>query len=427
MPAVRTLLAVIGLGLLWPGVAAAQSQEVPPAVDVVELSGPLDRLAVDFAIDRIDRAAARGSQLVVLQVDSPAGLEQDVVRLITKVAAPPLPLAVWIGPAPARAYGAGAAVLEAAPLRLAAPGARLGYVRPLVVGSPGPAPPSPLLDTEVVVEAPIPGLVDDVQPSLFQVLTSLDGRRAEWAGGTRSLELVGPALNPDGSPQVDADGRPLRTVVADVRFQEPGVGTRLLRTATRPEVAFFFLAVGLTVAVFELYAVGPGVAASVAVTSLLLGGYGVAVLPVRWWALALGAAALIIMTAEFQTARFGRWSLLATGALVVAGGWFTDAAPQLRPSWWGVGLTVAVIVFLYAVALPVVGRARFSTRTVGREHLVGRTGVAVTDLTPEGKVEVDGATWMASSHREAGIRAGHPVSVTAVHGTVLEVDRGHRR
>ena len=109
----------------------------------------------------------------------------------------------------------------------------------------------------------------------------------------------------------------------------------------------------------------------------------------------------------------------------MTGGLFlTDASPQITPSPWGVVLTVLAAIFFYLIAMPVVARSRFSTGTIGRDRLIGRTGSALTSLDPEGIVEVDGARWSARSHREAGINEGDPVTVTAVQGLMLEVERG---
>ena len=80
-------------------------------------------------------------------------------------------------------------------------------------------------------------------------------------------------------------------------------------------------------------------------------------------------------------------------------------------------VTIAVL-----IAMPVVARSRFSTGTIGRDHLIGRPGAAVTLLDPEGVVEVDGARWRARAHREAGLTPGDAVVVTAIHGLELEVD-----
>ena len=55
---------------------------------------------------------------------------------------------------------------------------------------------------------------------------------------------------------------------AQVRLHEPGLFTRLLRLSIQPEAAFFFLVIGLTLAAFEFYAIGPGLAAATGVVSL---------------------------------------------------------------------------------------------------------------------------------------------------------------
>jgi len=72
--------------------------------------------------------------------------------------------------------------------------------------------------------------------------------------------------------------------------------------------------------------------------------------------------------------------------------------------------------------MPAVTRSRFSTGTIGRGHLIGKTGSAKVDFAPDGVVEVDGARWVASAHRESGIRRGDSVRVVAVAGWTLAVE-----
>ncbi len=77
----------------------------------------------------------------------------------------------------------------------------------------------------------------------------------------------------------------------------------------------------------------------------------------------------------------------------------------------------------FAVAMPVVARSRFSTGTFGRGHLVGRTGTVVASFHDgAGEVEVDGARWRASAHRESHLPEGAEVEVTSVQGLWLEVE-----
>ena len=154
----------------------------------------------------------------------------------------------------------------------------------------------------------------------------------------------------------------------------------------------------------------------------MLAGYGLAVLPVRWWAVALAALSVLLMAWSYQRGGIFLFTTLGILGLAVAGFWFTDAAPQISPGIPGVLLTIGSAAFFFLLAMPTVARSRFSTQTIGREGLVGRVGRAVTALTPDGEVDIDGAVWRATSHREAGISPGDPIEVVGVEGWYLEVD-----
>ena len=398
---------------------AAVAQEIAP-LDVIVVSGPLDQSMVRFVEQSIEDAAANGSQAVVIQLNSEGALSEDIEGLIDLFRQPPLPLVVWVGDAPAVAFGGAARLLIAAPLKTAAPGAEIGYLTPTVAGSEDAVDiveatsAFTMLEETVTVQGPIPGLVDAALPSIGQVVVWMNGREVTSQQGTATLQTARAATGEDGTERM--------LPTAQVRFSEPGLFTRFLRLSIQPEAAFFFLVMGLTVAAFEFYAIGPGLASATGVISLLIAGYGLAVLPVRWWALVLIGLGLFVYTAEFQRRSFGPLSILATVGLVVGGLFITDAAPQIMPSAWGIVLTVLAAIFFYVIAMPVVARSRFSTGTIGRDHLIGRPGAAVTLLDPEGVVEVDGARWRARAHREAGLTPGDAVVVTAIHGLELEVD-----
>jgi membrane-bound serine protease (ClpP class) len=209
----------------------------------------------------------------------------------------------------------------------------------------------------------------------------------------------------------------------DVRFIEPGLTDRLLRLGVRPETAFFFLVLGLTMAALEFYSVGPGIAAGVALVCLVIAGYGMAVLPIWWPAAAAIVVGMFLHVVDLQRNDLG-WKTILGTLLVGAGGLrFVDAAPQMVPQWWIVLLVVIGMVLFFAFAMTTVVRARFSTQTIGREHLIGRTGTAVGAIAPDGFVVVDGAEWRARSTRVSGIEAGDSVVVAGVEGITLEVDK----
>jgi membrane-bound serine protease (ClpP class) len=412
----------VSLVSVWPLVAAfgAGAAQDAGAVDVVEVSGPIDRRLVSFVEEAITESEA---VLVVLQIDSAAAVDGEARRLVDLVADPPVPVAVWVGPEPARAYGAAAQMLAGAPIRGAAPGVRVGYLAPTIAGSGEaaaavvesfPEVPAELIEDRIEVDGPIPGLVDVVSPSIGQFVVGLDGTQLQVRGETATLATAQVTVADDGTEVI--------TPSVDVRFRKPGLVDRTLRLAIQPEAAFLFLVAGLALVVFEFYAAGPGIAAAVGVASLLIAGYGLAVLPVNWWAVAAAVAGIGLYTADFQRNDLGWRSLAGTAALVYGGLRIVEAGPQMTVVWWPVAVVVVAAMLWFGFALTTVVRSRFATVTIGREHLVGKAGRAETDLDPEGVVVVDGARWRARARRAAAISAGDDVVVTAVEGIVLDVD-----
>jgi membrane-bound serine protease (ClpP class) len=215
------------------------------------------------------------------------------------------------------------------------------------------------------------------------------------------------------------DGFTLKTVT----FREPGLGTRFFRLAVTPEAAFFFLAIGLTIVSFEFFAIGPGVAAGVAAISLLLAGWGMVNLPLRWWALGLALAGWAFLTVSYQKGGVIALTVLGAVLLQVGGMWYVDGSGQIDPRWYLVLPSVLAVLFFFLLAMPTVQRARFSTQTIGRDSLIGERGVALVGLDPDGIVEVQGARWRATTHREAKVATGTEVVVNGVDGLFLEVDR----
>jgi membrane-bound serine protease (ClpP class) len=88
---------------------------------------------------------------------------------------------------------------------------------------------------------------------------------------------------------------------------------------------------------------------------------------------------------------------------------------------WAVLLTVLGIMLFYLFAMTTIVRSRFGTPTIGRTHLIGKTGLAESRLDPDGIVVIDGAKWRARAHRAAAVDAGSTIEVLAVEGVTLQV------
>lgn len=403
-----TLLAAALLSIVVACSSAGEPAE-EPGIDVIDVSGPLDASALEFMHTSIQRAAETGQELAVLQINSRAVLDGAALsELLQTLEVPPLPVAVWVGPSPAVAFGGAAQLVLAAEHRAISPGSEIGLTVPVVAGSEQVVPLTPESEAmgHEVVSAEDSGL--DLQPSIRQYLQDLNGQIFATAGGQVTVETIEPF----------EDGVTLKPVT----FGQPGFGVRFFRLAATAEAAFFFLVVGLTIASFEFFAIGPGVAAGVAGLSLMLGSWGMVNLPVRPWAVGLAVLGWALLTAAYQKGGVLALTVLGAAMLQVAGTSLVEGLGQIDARWYLVLPSVLAVLFFFLLAMPTVQRARFSTGTIGREGLIGEHGFAIEKFDPDGMVEVRGARWRATAHREAGLSAGSEILVAGVDGMFLEVE-----
>ncbi len=335
----------------------------------------------------------------------------------------------WIGPSPSVAYGGSAYLANHADIRSAAPGSRIGYLEPNVLKGaslppsvvPGDDPDaffrtvSSILSTtiEVVEGEPVPGFADRVDPALGQLIIGLDGEVVERGDQVFEIQTAG---------TVEVNDETVVTAARPVQFVSPGLFDRMIRLGARPESAFLFLVLGLSFAAFEFYAAGTGLMAVVAALSLSLSAYGMATLPMRWWAVALTLVGFGFLLWGFILNRVGWRAAVGAAILLGAGLVFADTSPQFPPSPWMILLAVASTVLFTWYSLTTVVRGRFATPTVGREELLGQRCLVVDTLDPFGVVVVDGSRWQASADRGVVILPGAPAEIVGVTGQLLEVD-----
>ena len=387
--------------LMGAALLSACAEPSGGGIDVVDVSGPLDATALEFIADSVEAGAEVGQELSVIQLNSRAVLDsKEYERLESLITNPPLPVTVWVGPSPAFAYGAAADLAHVVDHgAIAPPDSVEGHYEPSILGVDGDR-------SDEVVRAGETGLT--LQPTIRQFLQDLDGQTFTTADGDVVVSTV----------RAFEEGVTLKPVT----FRKPGFGTRFLRLAVMPEAAFFFLIVGLSIGVFEFYALGPGVAAGVAAVSLFLGGWGLLTLPSRWWAVAGVFLAVLALVTAHQ--RGGRLPLTIAGAALaqISGMFLIDGGGQIDPRWWLILPSVLGALFFFLLAMPTVQKARLSTETIGRDGLIGELGKALVGFDPDGVVEVGGARWRATAHREAGLAAGDSITVTGVDGLFLEVE-----
>jgi membrane-bound serine protease (ClpP class) len=203
----------------------------------------------------------------------------------------------------------------------------------------------------------------------------------------------------------------------------------LLTVLGDPNVAYLLFLIGIVGVVGEFYHPGtllPGITGALA---LILAFIGFSLLPVNWAGVALILLAVGLFLAEVHTPGIGALGVGGAVAFVIGSALlFTPlgatgaSATHVNPLLI-IGGTVVVIPFFLVLVRAALRTRRLPVAT-GSEALLGKEGVATSDLSPRGTVRVDGEDWTAVAEFEP-IPAGEMVEVIGVEGVTLQVHRPH--
>jgi membrane-bound serine protease (ClpP class) len=375
--------------------AAAQAPADPGYVQVIEVSGLLDRVLVDFVETQIAQAEGRGALALVLQLNSSGAVVDDsrLDELIERIDRAAVPVDVWVGPSGSRALGDTTAVLAAARTVGVAPGSRVEITRTLLGDRrlDGGAAVGDRVSAEDAVEL---GVVDNAIPTIGEFVLALDGVQSEIVDGGR---------------------QPL----TQARFAQLSLTGQLMHTVASPPVAYLLFVMGLALILFELFTAGVGVAGMVGAGSLVLGSYGLAALPTNPWAIAALLVAMVGFGIDVQTGVPRLWSGIGVVAFTAGSLALYDG---LSLSWITLLVAIAGMALAMLAGMPAMVRTRFSTPTIGREWMVGEVGSAVGAVAPDGIVRVREAPWRARTNRATPIEAEQAVRVVSIDGLILEVE-----
>jgi membrane-bound serine protease (ClpP class) len=389
-------------------------------VDVLQVSGFFDSIVVDEIEKAITRAESNGAQALILQMNSKAALVgRDVMQdVYERIEAADVPIAIWVGPSGARATGLVTQLLSAADVTGMAPGARIGRMGTPLVDSVafGDATDDLRSRTLGFQDARRAGALkldisDEGVPTIRNMVFALDGLLIDGVELDTAVETIGD----DGTVSND---------ITTVRFHKLGVWQQMLHTSASPPVAYLFLIIGLALIVFEFFTAGIGVAGVVGAVLLLLASFGLGELPERGWALGLILASMIAFSVDVQVGIPRLWTGIGL-ALFAIGSWslFPEVDQyNLRVSWLTLLVGIGGIALTFISGMPSMTRTRFATPTVGREKLIGEIGPAMSDISPEGSVQIQGARWKARTNRATPIKSGESARVVAIDGVVLEVE-----
>ncbi len=424
------LAAVVGVVLVAQTAAQAAKRNERPRVLAVEFENDVNPVTQDYLTDAIEQAEREGYAAVVLVTDTPGGLDTSMRAIIKKELDARVPVVVYVAPPGARAASAGVFLAMAADVAAMAPQTNIGSSTP--ISASGEEIPADLRRK----------VVNDAATFLHE-LAKEHGRNAEWAeDAVRKASNLGAreALDENVVDVVASDlpslldeidgmrtrpkGLVLDTGGAEVDTIEMSFWKRVLDTFVDPNLILVLMSIGvlgITVEVLNPGLVFPG---TIGAISLVVGLFGLQILPISWAGVLLLLLAVAFFAAEAFVTSHGALALAGTVSFVVGALFLFDPAGDAYDvSVWvalAIGGTLALVL---GVALTKVVEVRRTRPQTGEEELVGNVGIVRQPLDPTGYVFVHGELWRARSDGEP-IAAGERVRVERIEdGLVLAVRR----
>ncbi|WP_169927652.1 NfeD family protein [Labilithrix luteola] len=437
-----TLSIALPLGLRPASAAqdSANGASAARAVPVLSVDGVVDVVSARYLTRELDRATAEGAPLVVVRLDTPGGTDKSMREMTRALLGARVPVAVYVAPAGARAASAGTYVTMAAGVAAMAPGTEIGAAHPVELGGRTP---DPRMEDKVVNDAAAlarsiattrhrnaawaeqavresvsltadeavrEGVIDLVATDVPDLLQKLDGRSAPTVEGTRTLHTAG--------------------VAVDERSMLPT--EQALQVLSNPSVAYLLFLLGLLGIVAEVYHPGAIVPGTLGTIGIVLALVAFGNLPISWAGVLLILLAIGLFVAEIHTAMgvLGALALaaLVAGSLLLYGrpGALTPGAPAsaIRVSPWLIAAMSALVAAFFLGVVRATLRARRLAVRTGTAALVGRSGVALSELSPTGTVRVDSEVWTAATEPEdEPIHQGEHVEVVGTSGVTLRVTK----
>ncbi|MBI2116788.1 MAG: nodulation protein NfeD [candidate division NC10 bacterium] len=418
----RVLLVALPVCLLvQPGVASARQ------VNVIRVESVISPSSADYIVTAIKQAEKDKVAALVIELDTPGGLDTSMRVIIKEMLAAERPIVVYVAPSGARAASAGAFITVAAHIAAMAPGTNIGAAAPVAMGGQ--------------MDKTMEKKVTNDAAAYMRTIAEKRGRpidlAEEWvrkatakteteALKTKLIDVISPKLDDllqaiDGRVVTTAAGKvKIETKNAVVHREDMNLREKILRVITDPTIAYLLLILGLAGLYFEFSTPGailPGVLGGI---SLILALYAFQQLPINYAGVLLILLAIVMFIAEIKVVSHGVLTAGGIAAMILGSMMLINTpAPFMRISLTAIIGTAAATAgfFLFVVGA---GVKALRTRTVtGMEGLIGEIGVVRTRLAPRGQVFLRGELWNAEG--DGVVETGESVRITGMDGLTLKV------
>ena len=438
----RFVLFVIRLAILLLAVvylvhpASAQTPAGTPLILTLKVDGPLTPVMITSIERSLDIAASDSAELLILQLNTPGGSIQLMNTIVQIIRTSKIPVVVYVSPQGAMAGSAGTLITLAGHVAAMAPETAIGAASP--VGSQGEDIGETLAAKEKeILRATVRSLAEKRPPEAVAIAEqTIETAKAVSSSEALAVGLVDYVATDLNDLLRQMDGRSvtvidreivIRTQNATVRDVPLTAIERALSLLTNPNIVFLLLSIGVQAILIEMSSPGGWVAGTIGVVSLALVVYSFGILPVNQFGLTFLVLAFALFILDIKAPTHGALTAAGiasfiAGSLILFNSVRTPGFPAVSvPLVVGTGIFLALS---FSIIISFAIRALKAPAVMGKESLVGKTGVVSQVLDPVGSVQLAGELWSAEL-AEPGepLPQGTRVVVTMINGLKLKVKK----
>jgi membrane-bound serine protease (ClpP class) len=429
---IKNKLALMLIILLFIVFFAEYTPAQSSAIYVLDIEGTINPITAQYIVDGITNARDNNAECIIIQMDTPGGLDNSMRRIIKEILNSNVPIVIYIAPQGARAASAGAFITLAANLAAMAPGTNIGAAHPVAMGEGE-------VDEETNAK-----IVNDAA-AYIKSIAAKRNRNVEIAEKfvrdsisiteqealeNNIIEFVADSIDNllfmiDGVKVTTVEGdKKLSTIGKEIIEYKMSVKDLFLHSLTNPNVAYILLFLGIYGILGEFSNPGalfPGIFGGIC---LILAFVSFQMIPINFAGIILIVAGIILFIFEIYTPTFGLLTLGGISSLTLGSFMLTkDMAPFLQISS-GIIITVIVVTGLFFIFAVTKGlKIQWKKPISGKESMIGMVGIASTNLNPDGQIFIHGETWQAITPNGTPIKKGEKVLVTSLEGLRLTVKK----
>ena len=406
--------------------APATAADAPSRVLVAEFQNDVNPVTQEYLLDAIERGESEGFAAVVIELDTPGGLGSSMRAIVKGILAANVPVVVYVAPSGSSADSAGAVIGMAADVLAMAPQTNIGSSTPITTGGEDF---SKDLRRKIVNDASayIGELARENERNVAEArkmvteASNLGAREAVrlnvadvLAADYDSLFRQIDGTVPPTKPELTIDTPPGTTI----ERTEMSTWKSILDLLIDPNIVALMLSIGLIGIVVELWNPGLVFPGTVGAISLVVGLYGLQVLPVSAAGLLLMILSAAFFIAEAFVVSHGALSVAGAVTFVIGALLLFDPAGEAYQVSIQVALAIALtLAGIFGFALTKAATARKAPSAVGTHRLVGEAA----QVRGDGFVFVDGELWRARTTDGSPLRPGERVRIESVQQEELQL------